>query len=117
MYGINERNQLMTYVDGVFVPLARPTAAADVIVNIAGFGTCHWDDEDGVCEGLKQVIMGPQCINIAGHGFKCSQCDFDLAQDACERVGGIIYCPHCGSEVVKRINPDHDKVCGESHEN
>lgn len=117
MYGLDERDRLLTYIDGVFMPLARPAQACDVIVNVAGFGTNHWDDDGGVCDGLKQVVLGPQCINIAGHGFKCSQCGFDLAQDACERVGGIIYCPHCGSEVVKRINPDPGNVCGDSHEN
>ena len=58
MYGIEERDQLMTYIDGVFVPLARPAAAADVIVNIASFGTNDWEGNGGVCEGLKQVIMG-----------------------------------------------------------
>lgn len=114
MYGINERNQLMTYVDGVFVPLARPAAAADVIVNIAGFGTCHWDDEDGVCEGLKQVIMGPQCINVAKQGFKCSQCGFYTHEEGNDRMEWIKYCPDCGCEVVEAVP---GVACGESHEN
>ena len=37
MYGIEDRNNLITYIDGVFMPLARPAQASDVIVNIAGF--------------------------------------------------------------------------------
>ena len=113
MYGIDERDQLMTYIDGVFVPLARPTAAADVIVNVAGFGTCHWDDEDGVCEGLKQVIMGPQCFNAALHGFECSECAYELDQDDCERLGDFGYCPQCGSAIIRPSG----KTCGESNEN
>ena len=112
MYGIEERDQLMTYIDGVFVPLARPAAAADVIVNIASFGTSDWEGEGGVCEGLKQVIMGPQCFNTALHGFECSACDYKLDQDACETIGKIYYCPQCGSEVVRPSG----KACGESHE-
>lgn len=39
MYGIEDRDNLITYIDGVFMPLARPAQASDVIVNIAGFGT------------------------------------------------------------------------------
>lgn len=113
MYGIEERDNLLTYIDGVFMPLARPAQASDVIVNIAGFGTSNWDDPDGVCEGLKSVLMGPQCINVASRGFKCGACGYDLNQEACERVGGIKYCPQCGSEVIKTINPDPGKTCGE----
>ena len=117
MYGLDDRDRLLTYIDGVFMPLARPAQACDVIVNVASFGSNDWNDDGGVCDGLKQVVMGPQCINIASHGFKCGQCGLDLDQATCERVGGIIYCPHCGSEVVKRINPDPGKVCGETDEN
>ena len=113
MYGIDERDRLMTYIDGVFIPLARPAQASDVIVNIAGFGTSDWDDPDGVCEGLKRVLMGPQCINVASLGFKCGACGYDLDREACELVGGIKYCPQCGSELVKSINPDPGKTCGE----
>lgn len=112
MYGIKDRDQLLTYVDGVFMPVARPANASDVIVNVASFGTNDWEGDGGVCEGLKQVIMGPQCINTAGNGFICSACGFDLAQDACERVGSIIYCPHCGSKVVDSVNVAN-KVCGD----
>lgn len=113
MYGIEERDNLLTYIDGVFMQLARPAQASDVIVNIAGFGTSDWDNNDGVYEGLKSVIMGPQCINVAPHGFKCGACGFELDQDTCESVGGIKYCPQCGSDVVKSINHDHCKTCGE----
>ena len=113
MYGIDERNNLITYIDGVFMPLARPAQASDVIVNIAGFGIYDWDDDDGVCDGLKRVIMGPQCVNVAEHGFKCGACGYGLDQEACERVGGIKYCPQCGSEVVKTIDHDPGKTCGE----
>lgn len=113
MYGIDERDRLMTYIDGVFMSLARPAQASDVIVNIAGFGTSDWDDPDGVCEGLKRVLMGAQCINVASRGFKCSACGYELDQEACELVGGIEYCPQCGSELVKSINPDPGKTCGE----
>ena len=113
MYGIEDRDHLLTYIDGVFMPLARPAQASDVIVNIAGFGTSDWDDHDGVCDGLKSVIMGPQCFNAALKGFECSECDYKLDQDDCDRVGGIKYCPQCGSEVVKTIDPDPGKVCGE----
>ena len=113
MYGIDERDNLLTYIDGVFMPLARPAQASDVIVNIAGFGTSDWDDHDGVCDGLKSVIMGPQCINVSSHDFKCGACGYSLNKDACERVGGIKYCPQCGSKVLKTINPDPGKMCGE----
>lgn len=113
MYGINERDNLITYIDGVFMPLARPTKACDVIVNIAGFGTSDWDNNDGVCEGLKSVIMGPQCINVAPHGFKCGACGYELNNEACDLVGGINYCPLCGSEITKNINLDPVKVCGD----
>ena len=114
MYGIEDRDNLITYIDGVFMPLARPAQASDVIVNIAGFGTDDWDGNDGVCEGLKSVIIGPKCINVAGNGFKCGACGYDLNLQACERVGGINYCPKCGSEVVKTINQDSGKVCGDN---
>lgn len=113
MYGIEERDNLLTYIDGVFMPLARPAQASDVIVNIAGFGTDDWDGDDGVVNGLKQVIMGPQCINVASRGFKCGACGFEIDNETCDSVGGINYCPLCGSEVVKSINPDHGKTCGE----
>lgn len=111
MYGIEERDNLLTYIDGVFMPLARPAQASDVIVNIAGFGTSDWDNNDGVCEGIKSVIMGPQCINAASHGFKCGGCGFELDQETCERVGGIKYCPQCGSEVVKSADLYPGKAC------
>ena len=114
MYGIKDRDNLLTYIDGVFMPLARPAQASDVIVNIAGFGTDDWDGNDGVCEGLKSVIMGPQCINVASHGFKCCACGYELNQEDCERVGCIKYRPQCGSEVVKTINQDSGNVCGEN---
>ena len=114
MYGIEDRNNLLTYIDGVFMPLARPAQASDVIVNIAGFGTDDWDGNDGVCEGLKSVIMGPQCINVASHGFKCCACGYELNQEDCERVGCIKYRPQCGSEVVKTINQDSGNVCGDN---
>jgi hypothetical protein len=113
MYGIEERDNLLTYIDGVFIPLARPAQASDIIVNIAGFGTSDWDDPNGVCEGLKSVLMGPKCTNVASHGFKCSTCGYDLDNEACDRIGGINYCPLCGSEIVKNINPDPGKVRGE----
>ena len=113
MYGINERDNLLTYIDGVFMQLARPAQASDVIVNIAGFGTDDWDNNDGVCEGLKSVIMGPQCVNVAAHGFKCGACGFEIDNETCDRVGGINYCPLCGSEVTKSINPDPGNTCGE----
>ena len=113
MYGIEERDNLLTYIDGVFMPLARPAQASDVIVNIAGFGTDDWDNNDGVREGLKSVIMGPQCINVDPHGFKCGACGFEIDNETCDRVGCINYCPLCGSEVVKNINPDPVKTCGE----
>lgn len=111
MYGIEERDNLLTYINGVFMPLARPAQASDVIVNIAGFGTSDWDDNDGVCEGLKSVIMGPQCINVAPHGFKCGACGFDLEQSTCELIGSINYCPLCGSEVVKSADLYTGKDC------
>ena len=113
MYGIDERDRLMTYIDGVFMPLARPAQASDVIVNIAGFGTSDWDDPDGVCEGLKSVIMGPQCINVADHGFKCGACGYEPDQEVCESIGVINYCPLCGSKVFKNINQNPVKTCGE----
>ena len=113
MYGIEERDNLLTYIDGVFMPLARPSQASEVIVNIAGFGTDDWDNNDGVREGLKSVIMGPQCINVDPHGFKCGACGFEIDNETCDRVGCINYCPLCGSEVVKNINPDPVKTCGE----
>lgn len=113
MYGINERDNLITYIDGVFMPLARPAQASDVIVNIAGFGTSDWDDNDGVCEGLKRVIMGPQCINVAPHGFKCSSCGFDIEFEVLEVMGTVNYCPICGSKITKCINQDTCKTCGE----
>lgn len=109
MYGIKDRDNLITYIDGVFMPLARPAQASDVIVNIAGFGTSNWDDPDGVCEGLKSVIMGPQCFNAALHGFECSECDYKLDQDDCERLGDFCYCPKCGSAIVMPSG----NVCGE----
>ena len=115
MYGINERDNLITYIDGVFMPLARPARASDVIVNIAGFGTSDWDNNDGVCEGLKSVIMGPQCINVAPRGFKCGACGYELDNETCDIVGGINYCPLCGSEVTKNINPDPGKTCGDNN--
>ena len=114
MYGINERDNLLTYIDGVFMPLARPAQASDVIVNIAGFGTSDWDDPKGVCDGLKSVIMGPQCINVADHGFKCGACGCEFDQEVRDSVCGINYCPLCGSEVVKNINQDSGKVCGDN---
>lgn len=113
MYGIEERDNLLTYIDGVFIPLARPAQASDVIVNIAGFGTDDWDGDDGVANGLKQVIMGPQCINVSSRGFKCGACGYELDNEVCDLVCGINYCPLCGSEVVKSINHDHCKTCGE----
>ena len=113
MYGIEDRDNLITYIDGVFMPLARPAQASDVIVNIAGFGTSNWDDPDGVCEGLKSVIMGPQCINVSSHGFKCGSCGYELNNEVCDLVGGINYCQQCGSEVIKNINQDSGNVCGE----
>ena len=116
MYGIEDRNNLITYIDGVFMPLARPAQASDVIVNIAGFGTSDWDGNDGVCDGLKSVIMGPQCIHVAGHGLTCGSCGYDLNQHVCERICGIKYCPQCGSKVVKTINPDPGKTCGDNDE-
>ena len=109
MYGIEERDNLLTYIDGVFMPLARPAQASDVIVNIAGFGTDDWDNNDGVCEGLKSVIMGPQCINVAPHGFKCGACGFELDHGTYESVGAIKYCPQCGSAIVRPSG----KTCGE----
>lgn len=115
MYGIEERDNLLTYIDGVFMPLARPAQASDVIVNIAGFGTSDWDDNDGVCEGLKSVIMGPQCINVSSRGFKCGACGYGLDNEACDSIGGIKYCPQCGSEVVKTIDPDTGKTCGDNN--
>ena len=114
MYGIEDRENLLTYIDGVFMPLARPAQASDVIVNIAGFGTSDWDDNDGVCEGLKSVIMGPQCINVSDRGFKCGACGYELNNEDCDIVGGINYCPMCGSEVVKSINNDPGKTCGDN---
>ena len=113
MYGIEERENLITYIDGVFMPLARPAQASDVIVNIAGFGTSDWDNNNGVCEGLKSVIMGPQCINVAAHGFKCGACGFDVEQEVLEVIGPINYCPMCGSEITKYVNTDTGKTCGE----
>lgn len=114
MYGIKDRENLITYIDGVFMPLARPAQASDVIVNIAGFGTSDWDDNDGVCDGLKSVIMGPQCINTSSHCFKCGACGYELNNEACDLVGGINYCPMCGSEVTKNIKPDTGKTCGDN---
>ena len=114
MYGIEDRDNLITYIDGVFMPLARPAQASDVIVNIAGFGTDDWDGNNGVCEGLKSVIMGPKCINVSDHGFKCDACGYELNNEACDLVGGINYCPLCGSEVTKNINQDSGKVCGDN---
>lgn len=111
MYGIEDRDNLLTYIDGVFMPLARPAQASDVIVNIAGFGTDDWDGDDGVANGLKQVIMGPQCVNVAEHGFKCGSCGFEIDNETCDSVGCIKYCPQCGSEVVKSIDPDQGKAC------
>lgn len=111
MYGIEERDNLLTYIDGVFMQLARPAQASDVIVNIAGFGTDDWDGDDGVANGLKQVIIGPQCINVASRGFKCGACGFELDQDTCERIGNINYCPLCGSEVVKSADLYPGKAC------
>lgn len=110
MYGIEERDNLLTYIDGVFMPLARPAQASDVIVNIAGFGTSDWDDNDGVCEGLKSVIMGPQCFNAALHGFECSECDYKLDQDDFERLCDFGYCPQCGSAIVRPSG----KTCGDN---
>ena len=113
MYGIEERDNLLTYIEGVFMPLARPAQASDVIVNIAGFGTSDWDDPNGVCDGLKSVLMGPQCVNVAEHGFKCGACGFEIDNETCDRVGGINYCPLCGSEVTNNVNQEPCKVCGE----
>ena len=114
MYGIEDRDNLITYIDGVFMPLARPAQASDVIVNIAGFGTDDWDGNDGVCEGLKRVIMGPQCINVDGYGFKCGTCGYDVEQEVLECTGSFNYCPQCGSEITKYVDPDSGKVCGDN---
>lgn len=102
MYTIEDRRNLKAYLEAVFMPLARPMAAADVIVNVASFGTDDWDEDHGVQEGLQRVVMGPTCHNVAedGEGFTCSVCDLELDQDACESIGDIRYCPHCGSEVI-----------------
>ena len=113
MYGIEERDNLLKYIDGVFMPLARPAQASDVIVNIAGFGTSNWDDNDSVCEGLKSVIMGPKCVNVDGHGFKCSSCGYEVEFEVLECTGAFMYCPICGSEITKYVNPDPGKKCGE----
>ena len=114
MYGIEDRDNLLTYINCVFMPLARPAQASDVIVNIAGFGSSNWDDPDGVCEGLKSVIMGPKCINVDGHGFKCSACGYELDNEVFDLVGGINYCPLCGSEITNSVNPDAGKTCGDN---
>lgn len=100
MYEIDNRIDLLRYIDAVFMPLARPAAASDVIVNVACFGTDDWECDGGVAKGLKRVIAGPQCFNAATHGFKCSACGFELDEDTCERVGHIVYCMGCGSEVT-----------------
>lgn len=113
MYGIDTRIDLLRYIDSVFMPLARPAQASDVIVNVACFGTDDWECDGGVAKGLKRVIAGPQCFNAALHGFECSECAYKLDQDACETIGEICYCPRCGSEVVRPSG----KVCGDSHEN
>lgn len=109
MYGIEERDNLLAYIDGVFMPLARPAQASDVIVNIAGFGTEDWECDCGVAKGLKRVIGGTQCFNAAPHGFECSECDYKIDQDDCERLGDFGYCPQCGSEIVRPSG----KVCDE----
>lgn len=109
MYGIENRSDLLKYIDAVFMPLARPAAASDVIVNIAGFGTDDWEGDDGVANGLKQVIMGPQCFNIAKQGFKCSQCGFYTYEVGNDRMEWIKYCPSCGCKVVEAP----DKSCGD----
>lgn len=109
MYEIDTRIDLLRYIDAVFMPLARPAAASDVIVNIAGFGTDDWEGDDGVAKGLKRIIAGPQCFNAARNGFKCSACGFELKQEVCEGIGHIGYCPACGSEVL--IAPS--KSCGD----
>ena len=114
MYGIKERNNLLTYINSVFMPLARPAQASDVIVNIAGFGTDNWDDNDGVCEGLKSVIMGPKCINVDGYGFKCGTCGFEIEPEVLEVMGSANYCPLCGSEITNDVDQDSGKVCGDN---
>ena len=114
MYGIEDRDNLLTYIDGVLMPLARPAQASDVIVNIAGFGTDNWDGNDGVCEGLKSVIMGPKCINVDGHGFKCSECGFEIELEVLEVMGSVNYCPICGSEIANCVDPDTGKACGDN---
>lgn len=100
MYTLEERINLMNYLNAVFMPLPRPTAASDMIVNVAGFGTDNWEVENGVLEGLQRVVMGPVCINAAKHGFKCSACGCELPQETLEKFGRIRHCPDCGSEVV-----------------
>lgn len=116
MYGIENRSDLLKYIDAMFMPLARPAAASDVIVNIAGFGTDDWDGDNGVANGLKRVIMGPQCINVSAHGFKCGACGFEIDNETCDRVGCINCCPLCGSEVVKSADLYQDKACGRDEE-
>ena len=110
MYGIDTRIDLLRYIDSVFMPLARPAQASDVIVNIACFGTDDWECDGGVAKGLKRVIMGPQCFNAAPHGFECSECDYKLDQDDYERLGDFGYCPQCGSAIVRPSG----KVCGDN---
>ena len=109
MYGIEHRSDLLKYIDAVFMPLARPAAASDVIVNIAGFGTDDWEGDDGVANGLKQVIMGPQCFNVAEQGFECSQCGFCTREEGNDRMWWIKYCPSCGCKVVEAPG----KSCGD----
>lgn len=113
MYTLEERINLMNYLNSAFMPVPRPIEASDMIVNVAGFGADDWEAENGVLEGLKRVVMGPVCVNAAKHGFKCSACGCELPQETLEQFDRIKYCPQCGSEVVKAINPDPGKTCGE----
>ena len=114
MYGIEDRDNLLTYIDGVFMPLARPAQASDVIVNIAGFSTDNWDGNDGVRKKKKSVIMGPKCINVDGYGFKCSACGFEIEVEVLEVMGSANYCPMCGSEITKYVDHDPGKTCGDN---
>lgn len=108
MYTLEERINLMNYLNAAFMPLPRPTSASDLIVNVAGFGTNDWDEDGGVLDGLSRIVMGPVCFNVAseGEGFKCSVCGCELSQEALEKFGRIRHCPDCGSEVVK---PEDDR--------
>lgn len=102
MYTLEERINLMNYLNSAFMPLPRPTAASDLIVNVAGFGTSNWEVENGVLEGLQRVVMGPVCFNADKHGFKCSACGCEIPQETLEKFGRIRHCPDCGSEVVAK---------------